>query len=328
MTLRAILVLALAFLLASTAARAADKAAPTAKDPVVARINGFEIHRSDIQDAAQTLPPQLRQQPANKLYSIILSQMVGTTLAAQAARREKLQDTPLVKRRMQLIEDQVLAQSYMDDVIRKNVTEAKVKAAYDRYLKTAPPREEVKARHILLASEADAKAVIQQLKKGADFATLAKEKTTDPAGKTSGGDLGWFTKDQMVPAFADAAFKLKKGEFSRTPVKTQFGWHVIKVEDRRVAKPPSFDEVKQGLANQLVKEVVAQRMQELRKTAKIEVFNGDGSKPGAPPPVTAPAPHAPAPQAVGPGPNLLGGAPAPEPQTGIPVLSPATRPNQ
>jgi peptidyl-prolyl cis-trans isomerase C len=167
--------------------------------------------------------------------------------------------------------------------------------------------------------------VIEQLKKGADFATLAKEKTTDPAGKTSGGDLGWFTKDQMVPDFADAAFKLKKGEFTQTPVKTQFGWHVIKVEDRRVAKPPSFEELKPQLNNELAREFVAQKMNELKTAAKIELYNGDGSKPGAPAAATTPsAKAAPSAKATPAAPNLEGEA-APG-QPGIPVLSPATKP--
>ncbi|HZB92851.1 MAG TPA: peptidylprolyl isomerase, partial [Stellaceae bacterium] len=221
MTLRALFTLALILVLTPVWAQAA---AP--KDPVVARVNGFEIHRSDIEAAARDLPPQARQQPADKIYAALLDQMVATTLVAQAARKAKFEDEPTMKRRLVLIQDQVLAQLYVDDLIARNVTDAKLKAAYEKYVKTAPPREEVNARHILLGSEADAKAVIAQLDKGADFATLAKEKTTDPAGKTSGGDLGWFTKDQMVPEFADAAFKLKKGEFTQTPVKTQFGWHV------------------------------------------------------------------------------------------------------
>jgi peptidyl-prolyl cis-trans isomerase C len=325
MTLRAILVLAVALVVAATSARAADPTPPRPKDPVVARVNGFEIYRSDIQVAAQGLSPEMRQQPADKIYNLILDQLVGSALAAQAARREKLEDNPAVKRRMVLIQNQLMAQLYINDLIRKNLTDSKLKQAYARYLKTAPPREEVKARHILLASEADAKAVIAELKKGADFATLAKEKTTDPTGKASGGELGWFARDQMVPAFADAAFKLKKGQFTETPVKTQFGWHVIEVEDRRLAKPPSFEEVKPQLANELAHELVAQKMKELRIAAKLEVFNGDGTKPGAPPPARAPAAStAPLPA----GPNLLGGAPAPEPQTGIPVLSPATKSGQ
>jgi peptidyl-prolyl cis-trans isomerase C len=323
MTLRALLTLALMLLAAPAWAQAAKPAAPA--DPVVARINGFDIHRSDIEEAARNLPPQARQQPADKIYEALLNQMVGTTLVAQAARRAKFQDQPDTKRKLALIQDQVLAQLYIDQLIQKDITEAKLKAAYEKYLKTAPPREEVNARHILLTNEADAKAVIDQLKKGADFATLAKEKTTDPAGKTSGGDLGWFTKDQMVPEFADAAFKLKKGEFTETPVKTQFGWHVIKVEDRRVAKPPSFEELKPQLSNQLAREFVAQKMNELKTAAKIELYNGDGSKPGAPAPAGAAPSAKPAPSAkAAPAPNLQGEA-APG-QPGVPVLSPATKP--
>ena len=323
MTLRAVLALAFTLLAAPVWAQAAKPAGP-AKDPVVARINGFELHRSDIEEAARSLPPQARQQPADKIYAAILDHMIATTLVAQAAHKAKLQDDPEIKRRLALIQDQVMAQLYVDRLIEKGVTEPKLKAEYEKYLKTAPPREEVDARHILLANEADAKAVIEQLKKGADFATLAKEKSTDPAGKTSGGELGWFTKDQMVPEFAEAAFKLKKGEFTETPVKTQFGWHVIKLEDRRVAKPPTFEEIKSQLADKLAREIVADKMKELKTAAKVEVFNGDGSKPGAPPPAargpaTAPAPAQPSPS--------LGG-PAPEPQTGIPVLSPATKPQE
>lgn len=324
MTLRAFLVLAIALLL--TGPVWAQAAKPAAKDPVIARVNGFDIHRSDIEDAARSLPPQMRQQPPNKLYSAILDQMVATTLVAQAARHAKVEDEPDVKRQLLLMQDQLIAQVYVHRLVQKNITEAKLKAAYDKYLKSAPPREEVSARHILLSSEADAKAVIAQLEKGADFAALAKEKTTDPAGKASGGELGWFTKDQMVPEFADAAFKLKKGEFTKTPVKTQFGWHVIKVEDRRVAKPPSLDELRPQLLDQLAHEVIGQKLRELKTAAKIEIFNPDGSKMGAPP-AAAPGPRAApgAAQGQGPLPELEGAAPGAEPG-GVPVLSPATKP--
>jgi len=310
MTLRAILALAL-MLAALPAWAQTAKPAPAASDPVVARINGFEVHRSDIEEAARGLPPQVQRQPPDKIYMAILDQMVGTTLVAQAARKAKFQDDPEVKRRLVLVQDQVLAQLYMNRLIEKGMSDQKLKAAYDKYVKDAPPREEVNARHILLANEADAKAVIEQLKKGADFATLAKEKSTDPAGKTSGGDLGWFTKDQMVPEFADAAFKLKKGEITETPVKTQFGWHVIKVEDRRTASTPSFEQMKPQLTDMVAREMVQEKMKELKASAKVEVFNGDGSKPGTPPPAA----------------NLSGGAaPGLTPAPGAPVLSPATKP--
>jgi peptidyl-prolyl cis-trans isomerase C len=317
MTTRAIIALALALFAfpvwAQGTKRPADAPGATvpAGDPVVARVNGFELHRSDVEEAARGLPPQARQQPADKLYAALLDQMVGTELVAQAARKAKVQDDPRTKRRLALIQDQVMAQIYVDKMIQKDMSEAKLKARYDKFVKDAPPREEVNARHILLANEADAKAVIDQLKKGGDFAALASEKSTDPAGKTSGGDLGWFTKEQMVPEFADAAFKLKKGEITETPVKTQFGWHVIKLEDRRTAKPQ--------LADEIARDLIGEKMKELRTTAKIEVFNADGSKPGAAPAPAAPAANAPA---IAPDAPTLSPATAPD----APTAPPATKP--
>jgi peptidyl-prolyl cis-trans isomerase C len=317
MTLRVTLALALMLLAGPAWAQAAKPTPPAiVSDPVVARVNGVELHRSDIEEAARGLPPQARQQPPDKLYMALLDQMIATTLLAQTARKAKFQDDAEVKHQLQLVQDRVLAQLYVNRLVTKSISEQKLKAEYDKYVKDAPPREEVNARHILLASEADAKAVIEQLKKGADFAALAKEKSTDPAGKTSGGDLGWFTKDQMVPEFADAAFKLKKGEFTETPVKTQFGWHVIKLEDRRMASAPSFEQMKPQLTDMFVHETVAAKLKEVRPGAKIEVFNADGSPPGTrPAPVSAPVP------------NLSGtGVPGAPPAPDAPVLSPATKP--
>jgi peptidyl-prolyl cis-trans isomerase C len=327
MTTRAIIALALALFAFPVWAQGTKRpaaAAPAgatvpAGDPVVARVNGFELHRSDVEEAARGLPPQARQQPPDKLYAALLDQMVGTELVAQAARKAKIQDDPRTKRRIALLQDQVMAQTYVDKMIQKDMSEAKLRARYDKFVKDAPPREEVNARHILLANEADAKAVIDQLKKGGDFAALASEKSTDPAGKTSGGDLGWFTKEQMVPEFADAAFKLKKGEITETPVKTQFGWHVIKLEDRRPAKAPAFEQVKPQLADEIARDLIGEKMKELRTTAKIEVFNADGSKPGAPPAPAAPAANAPA---IAPDAPTLSPATAPD----APTAPPATKP--
>ncbi len=309
MTFRATLALALTLLAAPVWAQTAK---PVTGDPVVARVNGFDVRRSDIEEAARSLPPQAQRQPQEKIYMALLDNLVATRVVADAARRAKVQDQAEVKRRLVLAQDQVLAQIYVQELVKKGMSEQKLKAAYDKYVKDAPPREEVKARHILVATEAEAKAVIEQLKKGADFATLAKEKSTDPAAKTSGGDLGWFTKDQMVPEFAAAAFKLKKDEITETPVKTQFGWHVIKVEDRRTASTPTFEQVKPQLSEIVAREIVADKMKELKASAKIEVFNPDGSRPS--PPALGPVPGAP-------GPNLSG-APAPD----APVLAPATKP--
>ena len=346
MSVRAALSLALAAALAAAPAIAAETkkkdtpapaagagapaaAAPT-DDPVVARVNGAALHRSEVINGMRGLPPQVQQQqPPDKLYAYVLDNLIATTMLSQAAHKAKVQDDPDVKRRLATLEEQVVAQSYIEKLVEKSATDAALKARYDKFVKDAPPREEVHARHILLSSEADAKAVIEELKKGGDFVKLAQEKSTDPSGKTSGGDLGYFTKEEMVPDFAEAAFKLKPGEITQAPVHTQFGWHVIKLEERRAAKPPSFDQVKPQLVRDVGREVFEKKLNELKTAAKIEVFNADGSKPGAPPPTAnAPAPAAPARAPEGEGaPPIPTLSPATAPETApAPTLSPATKP--
>jgi peptidyl-prolyl cis-trans isomerase C len=247
--------------------------------------------------------------------------MVGMLLVSQAGRKNKVQDDPVVKRKLALLQDQLIADAYMQRLVSKSVTDEKLHARYDKFVKETPEREEVKARHILVPTEDEAKAVITALKGGEDFAKLASEKTTDPAGKASGGDLGYFTKDEMVPEFADAAFKLKPGEYTEAPVKSQFGWHVIKLEDRRTAKPPTFEQMKPRLANEVSREIIGEKIKELKVAAKIDVYNFDGSKP-TPPPAAAPAPGAAAPGAPTLAPETAPGA-APE---GTPTLAPETKP--
>jgi peptidyl-prolyl cis-trans isomerase C len=148
------------------------------------------------------------------------------------------------------------------------VTDEAMHKVYDDAVKQMPPEQEVHARHILVATEDEAKDIEAQLKKGADFATLAKEKSKDP-GAADGGDLGYFTKDQMVPEFAEAAFKLDKGQIS-DPVKTQFGWHIIEVEDKRIKPTPTFDEVKSQLETYVEHRAQADLVQKLRSAANIE----------------------------------------------------------
>jgi peptidyl-prolyl cis-trans isomerase C len=297
-------------------------------DPVVARVNGTPIYRSDLETLRATLPAQAQQQPADKLYPRLLEQIVALQLVMQSARKEKLNENPRVKKMAALAEAQILQDAYFDGIMRKEITEAKLRARYDQTVKSAPPREEVHARHILVPTEDEAKQLIDQLKKGADFAKLASEKTTDPAGKSSGGDLGYFAEGDMVPEFAKSAFALKPGEFSRTPVKTQFGWHVIKVEDRRQSKPPTYEEVAPKLAREMAQELYSEKVKQLAAASKIEVFNPDGSKPAAPPSGEAP----PAVAASPPGqqlPELLplqNGMPGgPPPGAGPPTMAPATQ---
>ena len=316
------------------------KAAPAASaDPIIAKVDGAIVHRSDLEALRANLPPQVAQEPPDQLYPKLLNQMIAMELAAEAARKAKVQDDPRVKQVLALNENELLANAYFADLARKQVTEAKLREKYDEYIKTEAPHEEVHARHILVPTEDEAKEIIAELNKGADFAKLASEKTIDPAGKTSGGDLGYFGEKDMVPEFAQAAFALKPGQFTQTPVHTQFGWHVIKVEDRRQAKPPTYEEIAPQIARQMAQEIADAKLKELAAVAKIEVFNADGTParmipPGGPPEASA-APQAtpastPAASSVPPGqPALMpsdNGTPGePPPSAGPPQLAPATQ---
>jgi peptidyl-prolyl cis-trans isomerase C len=245
-------------------------------DPVVARVNGSELHRSDVLAAHRQLPPPYSQYPVEQIYPQLLEQMVSSILFADAGRKAKLGDDPDVKKRTARAEDRIIGDVYISRAVEAGMTDAKLHEQYDKFVKAQPGNEEVSARHILVASEDEAKAIIVDLGKGADFATLAKQKSTDPA-KDTGGDLGFFTRDQMVPEFADVAFKLGKGEYTKTPVHTEFGWHVIKVDDRRTAAPPSFEESKDELSNTLAREIVTAKVKALKDGAKVETFALDGS---------------------------------------------------
>lgn len=294
-----------------------ERAGHANEDPVVARVNGEPIHRSELVALKEMLPPQARQLPDQQLYPRLLDEAVSLALVVQAAHKTKVIDDPLVRLRMQLASNQVLEDAYFGSIINKEITQDKLRERYEDYIKANPSREEVKARHILVPTEAEAKEIIAELNKGADFATLAREKTTDPSGKASGGELGWFSRDEMVPAFAAAAFKLKKGEYTQTPVKTQFGWHVIKVEDKRVGKPASYEEMAPRLAQQMAQELASARVKQLAAASHIEVFRPDGS-PMPPPPAVAPPAATAAPRLTPPALNPMPAAP------GAPTLAPGT----
>jgi peptidyl-prolyl cis-trans isomerase C len=284
------LVLALAFA-APLAAHAADapqlQLAPS-DDPVVAKINGTALHKSDLLAAQKQLPQQYQQVPLEAIYPQLLDQVINNTLLIDAAKDAKLGDDPEVKDRLAKLQDRVVEQVYIDRLLTKATSDDALKARYQKEIKDKPSQDEVHGRQILLQNEADAKAVIAQLDKGADFAKLADEK--NPGKQANGGDLGYFTKDAMPPEFGDAAFALKKGQYTKTPIKTQFGWHVIKIEDRRPAAPPSFEDSKEGLASQAQRETLDAKVNELRGKAKVEQFNLDGT----PLAVDSKAPAAPA----------------------------------
>jgi peptidyl-prolyl cis-trans isomerase C len=271
--------------------------APATKDPVVATVNGQPIHLSELEIAQQALPPQYRNMPLASVFPALLDRIADSKLVVADARKNKIESDPTFKRRMAFVEDQVIQDYWLQREIAKRITPDKLRQRYEEKLKSMPPEEEVHARHILVATEAEAKELLAELKKGTPIEKLAKDKSTDKASGAEGGDLGWFKRTDMVKEFSDAAFALKKGELSETPVKTQYGYHIIKVEDRRQAPPPTFEEMADQIREDLARETVTAFIDRLRAGAKIEKFNIDGSKPdpAAAKPATpaTPAPAAP-----------------------------------
>lgn len=243
---------------------------------VVAKINGQDITRQDVIDSAESLPPQLKAN-IDQLFPQLTDRLIGLKLLADEGRNEKLQDDPEVKTIMARLEDEAIRQVLITRLLKEKVTDDAIKAQYEQNLKDHPPQDEVKAAHILVKTEAEANKIIAQLKKGGDFAKIAKEKSIDKGSAVNGGELGFFTQDAMVKEFGDAAFAMKPGEISQKPVQSQFGWHVIKVEDRRKQTPPTLEAEKEQIRQLLSEEAVQQQVTELRAKAKVEVFNPDGT---------------------------------------------------
>ncbi|AWU92904.1 peptidylprolyl isomerase [Azospirillum ramasamyi] len=286
---------------APAASAPATPAAPA--DPVVARVNGEELHKSDVSRMVSQLPPQVQQMPIEMIYPAVIDQLISGKLVSSAGYKAGLADSAEVKDEIKRAEERAVQRAYIQKEVKARITPDELQKAYQEFLKENPAQEEVRAAHILVEKEDEAKSIIAQLNKGADFAKLAKEKSKDAAAAAQGGDLGYFTKDTMVEPFANAAFAMKPGEISKEPVKTQFGYHVIKVEDKRTQPQPTLDEVKPQLEQELSKNIVTALVDELRGKAKIETFQLDGSPmpkeepaaaPATPAPAPAPAPAAPA----------------------------------
>jgi peptidyl-prolyl cis-trans isomerase C len=255
-------------------------------DPkVLAKVDGSPITEDDLNDAMADIGPGLPQKlegAARQKY--VLDYLIDLKLAAKKAQSEKLDQTPDFARKLDYYRDKLAMEQLLGSVAKAATTEEAERKAYDEAAKAEPPQQEVHARHILVPTEDEAKAALARIKAGEDFAKVATELSKDPSG--DGGDLGWFTKDRMVPEFSEAAFKLKKGEVS-DPVKTQFGWHVIKVEDTRTRTFPPFEQVKDQAARYVAQKAESETIAQLHSAAKIERFDADG-KPIASPPAAPP----------------------------------------
>ncbi|MSP00388.1 MAG: peptidylprolyl isomerase [Acetobacteraceae bacterium] len=247
------------------------------RDPVIGSVDGRLIYLSDLARLSRTLPESMRNLPFDTLMPPLLDRMIDHEVLAMTARRAGLDRRPDIQREMRAAADMVLESAFLAEVAPAKVTDGAIEARYNRLYANRPATDQVRARHILVGTEQEAKAVLADLKKGADFATLARALSKDPDGRT-GGDLGFFRRDQVWPGFADAAFTLQPGQIAPTPVHNEFGWHVLKVEERRLVAPPTLSEIREQLRQQLTAQAVQEAIQEARSQMIVHKFNLDGSE--------------------------------------------------
>jgi peptidyl-prolyl cis-trans isomerase C len=241
-------------------------------DRLVAKVDGVEIRESDIAMAEDDLGQNAQQMTPDAKRDYLVSYLTDVILAAKVAEGKKLADDKDFKSRIAFIRRKLLMETLLMAEGKAAVTDAAMKKVYEDAVKQMGGEQEVRARHILVATEPEAKAIVTEISKGTDFAELARQKSKDPGAAAEGGDLGWFGKDQMVPEFADAAFKMDKGQVSE-PVKTQFGWHIIKVEDKRTKPVPEFAKVKDQVETFVARKAQADYIAKLREGAKVERFD-------------------------------------------------------
>jgi peptidyl-prolyl cis-trans isomerase C len=248
-----------------------------ADDPVVAVVNGKEIRRSAVIEAQQSIP-QARQAPLEQVFEPLLDRMITNEVIYDQAKKQKLDDDAQVKAAFKDAQTNIMVRAWVSKVAKKadgEIPEAQVKAKYDELAKAGQIPEEVKVAHILVDSEDAAKSVLSDLKSGISFSEEAKAKSKDPSAKTNGGDLDYVNQGSgLVPEFLEAALKLKAGETTQTPVKTQFGYHIIKADDRRTIP---YEKVKDQVKGELVQNEIAKMVEGLRKTATVKRFKLDGS---------------------------------------------------
>ncbi|NBN66022.1 peptidylprolyl isomerase [Microvirga tunisiensis] len=266
--LRSALIAATALTLSATSLSAQQP------DDVVARVGDTVITEADIAFAARDLGAELQRFPPAQWRSILTDVLVDMTLLAKEAEKEGLQKDEDFQRQVKFLTTQALRNAYVSQKLEATITEADLKAAYDAELATFKGEEEVRARHILVDTKEAAEKLIKDLDGGADFAELAKANSSDGSA-AAGGDLGFFTKGRMVPEFETAAFALEPGKYTKEPVQTQFGWHVLKVDEKRIQPAPAFEDVQDGLRNKLMRDRYTKLMTDLKAANKVEIVKPD-----------------------------------------------------
>lgn len=248
-----------------------------APEDVLATVNGKPITEADLDLAVNDLEQQLVNVPAERRRAAALSFLIEVHLLAAEAEKSGLSDSAAFQRRMELLRRRALHTGYVEQEVAATLTEEAVRERYDLEVANTSPVNEIKARHILVKTKDEGMSIIGELDGGADFVELAKQKSTGPSGP-NGGDLGYFGPGQMVPPFEQAAFQLDIGAYSKEPVETQFGWHVILVEDKRAQQPPAYDEVKEQIRGVLFRETYAKIVAQLRSAAEVDISDAELKK--------------------------------------------------
>lgn len=249
---------------------AVEAPAQPAPDAVVATVGDQTITEADLAFAAEDLQQELGQVPPADRRAFLVTVLIDMKVMAQAAKAAGMNETEMFKRRLAYLEERALRRAYFAEKIAAAVTDEAIRAAYDTFVAGFTPVEEIHARHILVASKEEADAVKAELAAGKAFEIAAMEKTTDPSGKQTGGDLGFFGKGQMVPEFEAAAFALEPGQVSE-PVQSQFGWHVIKLEEKRMSPPPSLEQMTPQLGQQVMYDAFDASVLSLKANIAIEI---------------------------------------------------------
>lgn len=261
----------------AAAAGAGEQSIPQ-EDVVVATVDGEPIKRNDVLRFMQNQNFNMAQQNLEDIYPLALEQVIRGQIVINEAAKADLENDPEVMEQLEGAKKHIINTIFLQRTVDAKITDGVMKRAYNDHVGKMPDVEERHARHILLDSEEKAKEVIAKLNDGGDFATLAQENSIGPTGP-KGGDLGYFTKDQMVPAFAEAAFSMKEGDVTSEPVQTEFGFHVIKVEDVRQKPKPTMDEMRDFLTVQLRQEILNDMIDNWEQQAKIEKFDMTGAQP-------------------------------------------------
>ncbi|MCA1492559.1 peptidylprolyl isomerase [Sinorhizobium alkalisoli] len=267
--------LALAALVAMIAAGGVVRAEET--DPIVAKVGDQEIRQSELDLAIGSLDPQLERMPEEQKRAAALSSVIDVKLLAKDAEKEGLQNDETYKQRIAFLTERELHNAFFKKHVVDAITEDDVKARYEKEIAAIPAQEEVKARHILVKTEEEAKEIIKELDAGKSFVDLAKAKSTDP-NKDDGGDLGYFTKGRMVPEFEAAAFALEKGAYTKEPVKTQFGYHVILVEDKRPQAPPTLEQVEPQVRQLVMRDKYLALLATAKESTEVEISDAELKK--------------------------------------------------